>query len=80
MIRGLLGLIIWWTAQVPRQQPADRDNTDRAGSFGGNARLVSAPRPPPTTINTIKAPHMPVRHLQRSVRVRGAMASAAGGR
>jgi hypothetical protein len=48
-----------WIAQVPQLQPADRDATDRAGSYDGNAPIVSAPRPPPTTINTIKAPHMP---------------------
>jgi hypothetical protein len=59
----LCGLIVWWTAQEPLQQPADRDSTDRAGSYDGNDNLVSAPRPPPTTINTIKAPHMPVRNL-----------------
>jgi len=55
MSRGLRGLIVWWTAQVPQQQPADWDATDRAGSFDGNEnRLVSGPRPPPTTINLIE--------------------------
>ena len=63
MSRGLCGLIVWWTAQVALQQPADRDATDRAGSYEGNARLVSAPRPPPTTIDIMKAPHMSVRNL-----------------
>ena len=61
--RGLWGLIVCWIAQGPQLQPTDRDATDRAGSYDGNAILVSAPRPPPTTINTRKAPHMPVRNL-----------------
>ena len=63
MSRGLWGLIVWWTAQGPLQQPADRDNTDRAGSYDRYASIVSAPRPPPTTINKMKAPHMSVRNL-----------------
>ena len=60
--RGRRGLIVWWTAQGPRQR-ADRDGTDRAGSYDGNDLFVSAPRPPPTTINKIKAPRMTVRNL-----------------
>ena len=48
MSRGLWGLIVWWTAQAALQQPADRDDTDRAGSYDINACLVSTPRPPPT--------------------------------
>jgi hypothetical protein len=62
--RELCGLIDWWTAQVIKpQQPPDRDGTDRAGSYDGNGLFVSAPRPPPTTINKIKAPRMTVRNL-----------------
>jgi hypothetical protein len=61
--KGLCGLIVWWTVQVCAGQPADRDDTDRAGSYNRNAALVSAPRPPPTPINKIKAPHMPVHNL-----------------
>ena len=60
--RELRGLIVWWTAQVPPHQPADRDNTDRAGSYDGNGTIVSGPRPP-TTIDIMKAPHMSVRNL-----------------
>jgi hypothetical protein len=52
--RGRRGLIVWWTAQVPPHQPADRDATDRAGSYEGNDTIVSGPRPPPTTINIMK--------------------------
>jgi hypothetical protein len=79
--RGLWGLIVcWWTAQVAQRKPAERDSPDRAGSHDQDRRFVSAPRSPPTTINTMKAPHMPVRNLWRSLRVRGAMASAGGGR
>jgi len=61
--RELRGLIGWWTAQVPPEQPPDRDSTDRGGNYEGNAILVSTPSPPPTTINKIKAPRMPVRNL-----------------
>ena len=63
MSRGLWGLIVWWTAQAARRQPADRDATDRAGSHDKDDIDVSAPRPPPTTIDIMKAPHMPVRNL-----------------
>ena len=64
MSRGLRDHIVWWTAQVIKpQQPPDRDGTDRAGSYDGNGLFVSAPRPPPTTINKIKAPRMTVRNL-----------------
>jgi hypothetical protein len=58
--RWLRGLIDCWTAQVPQRQPADRENTDRAGSHDQNGMDVSAPSPPPTAINTINAPHMSV--------------------
>jgi hypothetical protein len=34
---------VWWTAQALQRQPADRDATDRAGSYDGNDNLVSAP-------------------------------------
>jgi hypothetical protein len=56
--RGLHGLTVWWTAQGPLQQPADRDDTDRVGSYDGNITIVSGPSPPPTTINKMKAPHV----------------------
>ncbi len=50
-IVGFHGLSVWWTAQVARQQPADRAGAERAGSYDRDAKLVSAPRPPPSTIN-----------------------------
>ena len=58
MSRGLWGLTVWWTAQVALQQPADRDDTDRAGSHDQDDIDVSSPRPSPTTINEMKAPHV----------------------
>jgi hypothetical protein len=61
--RGLWGLTVWWTAQGAQPQPADRDDTDRAGSYDGNRVAVSVPRPPPTIINEFKAPRMPVHIL-----------------
>jgi hypothetical protein len=41
--RGLWGLMVWWTAQVPRHQPAGRDDTDGAWKDDGTDRIVSAP-------------------------------------
>ena len=61
--RGLHGLTVWWTAQDPLRKPVERDSTDRAGSHDQDDRHVSAPRPPPTTIDIMKAPHMSVRNL-----------------
>ena len=48
IIIGFPGLMVCWTAQVSPEEPADRDDTDRAGSYDINACLVSTPRPPPT--------------------------------
>ena len=51
------GIIVWWTAQAALGEPADRDNTDRAGSHVQDDIDVCGPSPPPTTINEFKASH-----------------------